>query len=151
MLNSTALRRHRLTAFSLPSRRMNIDAYSQTSKYVPLIFGDVIYEAGDLIRHVYFPSSGIISLLAAVADRSTLEVGIVGREGMVGLPVFHGSEDFARSRCGAGRRRGDENEGNSLSQGMREWWFLAAAAAPLYPFAIDADVTGCCLQSLSLN
>jgi len=55
-----------------------------------LIFGKVIYEPGDLIRHVYFPTSGIISLLAAVEDGATLEVGIVGREGMVGLPAFMG-------------------------------------------------------------
>jgi len=56
----------------------------------PLVFGEVIYESGDLIRNVYFPTSGIISLLAAVEDRATLEVGIVGREGMVGLPAFMG-------------------------------------------------------------
>jgi CRP-like cAMP-binding protein len=56
----------------------------------PLVFGEVIYEPGDLIRDVYFPTSGIISLLAAVEDRATLEVGIVGREGMVGLPAFLG-------------------------------------------------------------
>ena len=55
-----------------------------------LVFGEVIYEPGDLIRSVYFPTSGIISLLAAVEDRATLEVGIVGREGMVGLPAFMG-------------------------------------------------------------
>ena len=57
---------------------------------VPLIFGEVIYKAGDLIRHVYFPTGGILSLLAAAEERATLEVGIVGREGMVGLPVFMG-------------------------------------------------------------
>jgi len=56
----------------------------------PLVFGEVIYEPGDRIRKVYFPTSGIISLLAAVEDRATLEVGIVGREGMVGLPAFMG-------------------------------------------------------------
>jgi len=55
-----------------------------------LVFGEVIYESDDLIRTVYFPTSGIISLLAAVEDRATLEVGIVGREGMVGLPAFMG-------------------------------------------------------------
>ena len=55
-----------------------------------LVFGEVIYEPGDLIHNVYFPTSGIISLLAAVEDRATLEVGIVGREGMVGLPAFMG-------------------------------------------------------------
>lgn len=56
----------------------------------PLVFGEVIYEPDGLIRNVYFPTSGIISLLAAVEDRATLEVGIVGREGMVGLPAFMG-------------------------------------------------------------
>ena len=57
---------------------------------VPLTFGEVIYNPGDVIRHVYFPTGGIISLIAAADERSTLEVGIVGREGMVGLPVFMG-------------------------------------------------------------
>lgn len=56
----------------------------------PLVFGQAIYEPGDRIRHVYFPSSGIISLLAVVEDRATLEVGMVGREGIIGLPVFLG-------------------------------------------------------------
>lgn len=55
-----------------------------------LTFAENIYEPGDTIRHVYFPNSGIISLLAAVEDSATLEVGIVGNEGMVGLPVFLG-------------------------------------------------------------
>jgi CRP-like cAMP-binding protein len=55
-----------------------------------LVFGEVIYEPGDLIRHVYFPTSGIISLLAAAGARATLEVGLVGREGMVGIPIFMG-------------------------------------------------------------
>ena len=53
-----------------------------------LTFGEVIYESGDLIRHVYFPTSGIISLLAATDDHTSLEVGLVGREGMVGVPIF---------------------------------------------------------------
>lgn len=59
-------------------------------KRTTLTFGEVLYEPGDTIRHVYFPNDSIISLLSAVADRSTLEVGIVGREGMAGLPVFMG-------------------------------------------------------------
>ena len=55
---------------------------------IPLLFEKVLYEAGEVILDVYFPTSGIVSLLAAVEDRATLEVGLVGREGMVGLPVF---------------------------------------------------------------
>ncbi len=59
-------------------------------KEVSLNYTDTIYEAGDVIRRVYFPNSGIISLLSAVEERSLLEVGIVGNEGFVGLPVFLG-------------------------------------------------------------
>ena len=51
-----------------------------------------VYSPGELIRHVYFPESGIISLLSAVGERSTLEVGIVGREGMVGLSLYLGEK-----------------------------------------------------------
>jgi CRP-like cAMP-binding protein len=55
---------------------------------IPLIFESILYDAGGLILDVYFPTSGIVSLLAAVDDRATLEVGLVGSEGMVGLPLF---------------------------------------------------------------
>ena len=56
----------------------------------PLVFGELIYKPGALVNHVYFPTSGIISLLADVDDGGMLEVGIVGREGMAGMPVFMG-------------------------------------------------------------
>jgi CRP-like cAMP-binding protein len=57
---------------------------------VEMVFGDILYEPGDTITHVHFPNDSIISLLSAVGKRSTLEVGIVGNEGMAGLPIFMG-------------------------------------------------------------
>ena len=57
---------------------------------VPLAFGDILYEPGDAITHVYFPDNGIISLLSKVESQKVLEVGIVGNEGMAGLPVALG-------------------------------------------------------------
>ncbi len=57
---------------------------------VPLVFEEVIYKPNVLITDVYFPNSGIVSLLAGINERSTLEVGMVGKEGMVGLSVFMG-------------------------------------------------------------
>ncbi len=42
------------------------------------------------MKDVYFPNSGIVSFLTAVEKRSTLEVGLVGNEGMVGLSTFLG-------------------------------------------------------------
>ena len=57
---------------------------------VAMPFAEVIYEPGDLIRHVFFPNDSIVSLLSVVAERSTLEVGIVGNEGMAGIAAFLG-------------------------------------------------------------
>jgi CRP-like cAMP-binding protein len=57
---------------------------------VALDFGDVLYEPGKLISYVYFPLDCLISLLTAVDKRRTLEVGMVGREGMAGMPYVLG-------------------------------------------------------------
>jgi CRP-like cAMP-binding protein len=57
---------------------------------VDLIFGDVLYEAGETIREVYFPSQSLVSLLTLVEGHLGLEVGLVGREGMVGIPLALG-------------------------------------------------------------
>ncbi len=58
---------------------------------IPLSFGKILYEPGDIIRHVHFPNQGIVSLLTLVENRSALEVGIVGNDGMVGIQVFLGA------------------------------------------------------------
>lgn len=59
---------------------------------VQLPFAEVLYEPDDVIQHVYFPNDSIVSLLSTVEDRSTLEVGIIGNEGMVGISVLLGVE-----------------------------------------------------------
>lgn len=59
---------------------------------VAMPFAKVIYEPGARIRHVYFPNESIVSLLAEVADRSTLEIGLIGNEGMAGISAFMGVE-----------------------------------------------------------
>ncbi|HVE88394.1 MAG TPA: Crp/Fnr family transcriptional regulator [Burkholderiaceae bacterium] len=57
---------------------------------VSLTFGDVLCETGGEIKHVYFPNAGIISLLSPADDKALLEVGLIGREGMFGVPVTLG-------------------------------------------------------------
>src|SRR5690348_7058705 len=49
---------------------------------------EVVYLAGDQIRYVYFPISGLISLLSTTETGSTVEVAMVGNEGIVGAPVI---------------------------------------------------------------
>ncbi len=57
---------------------------------IPLVFDELIYQPNILMSDIYFPNSGIVSLLAGDNERSTLEVGLVGNEGMVGMGVFLG-------------------------------------------------------------
>jgi len=57
---------------------------------VTLRFGQVLYEPGKAIRYVYFPINCLVSLLTAVDRRRTLEVGMVGNEGMAGMPFILG-------------------------------------------------------------
>jgi CRP-like cAMP-binding protein len=56
----------------------------------PLILSEVLFEPGERIRHVHFPVTGFISLLAQVDESTRLEVGLVGDEGMVGTPLALG-------------------------------------------------------------
>ncbi len=55
-----------------------------------LTLGQVLYEPGSAIRYVYFPVNSLISLLTAVDKRRSLEVGMVGNEGMAGMPFILG-------------------------------------------------------------
>jgi CRP-like cAMP-binding protein len=57
---------------------------------VELVFGDVLYEAGEPIHEVYFPCRSLVSLLTVVEGHLALEVGLVGREGMVGIGLVLG-------------------------------------------------------------
>jgi CRP-like cAMP-binding protein len=58
---------------------------------VELRFGHVLYEPEAPLRHVYFPNDSLISLLAVVEGEDALEVGLVGRDSMVGMPLALGN------------------------------------------------------------
>jgi len=59
-------------------------------KRVSLSFGDILYQPDQAIRRVYFPVTALISLLATVDGGPALEVGMIGREGMLGVPLVFG-------------------------------------------------------------
>lgn len=52
--------------------------------------GTLIYDAGDIIRRAYFLTGGMASLLSITEDGSTIEVGLIGNEGIVGIPIILG-------------------------------------------------------------
>src|SRR5436190_23661869 len=59
---------------------------------VPLPLGKVPYESGDALRHVYFPTDSIISLLYVMEDGASAEISVVGNEGLIGVALFMGGE-----------------------------------------------------------
>lgn len=60
------------------------------SEPVMLLLGEVLYEPGKPIRYVYFPGTSIVSLLMRVDDHMAMEISLIGREGMVGIPLALG-------------------------------------------------------------
>jgi CRP-like cAMP-binding protein len=57
------------------------------SKYIQLSRGEILYELGEAIRHIFFPVSGVISLLSTSSDGNSIEICRVGNEGMIGMPL----------------------------------------------------------------
>ena len=72
-----------LDALSHQDRKQLLD----NCEHVELYIGKVLYRAGELIPHVYFPTGSFISLVAPI-DSTNLEVGLVGNEGVLGITLM---------------------------------------------------------------
>lgn len=86
-LNSNSIRINQLLA-ALPDQE-----YQRLVPHleeVSLTLGKILYQPGEPILHVYFPNRAMVSLVTLLTNGSTTEVGMVGKEGMVGIPVFLG-------------------------------------------------------------
>ena len=59
---------------------------------VELPLGEVLYESGATLKHVYFPTTAIVSLLYVMEDGASAEIAVVGNEGLVGVSLFMGGE-----------------------------------------------------------
>ncbi len=61
-------------------------------EWVELPLGQVLYESGGTLAHVYFPTTAIVSLLYVMENGSSAEIAVVGNEGVVGISLFMGGE-----------------------------------------------------------
>jgi len=59
-------------------------------EFVQLTAGDVLYDAGAVLSHVYFPLTAVVSLVSMMEDGGSIEVAVVGHEGVAGICAFMG-------------------------------------------------------------
>jgi CRP-like cAMP-binding protein len=95
MINTAAepLRENSLLA-ALPSEER--EQIKPHLKPVELSLGEILFEPPDLIRSVYFPTSALISFLTELPDGDSVEVGLVGYEGMAGVDVILGVDTASK-------------------------------------------------------
>ena len=71
---------------------------AEAQRWLPLLesvdmpLGSVLYESGGTLRHVYFPTTAIVSLLYVMENGAAAEIAVVGNEGIVGISLFMGGE-----------------------------------------------------------
>jgi CRP-like cAMP-binding protein len=68
------------------------DTLVESSRFFPLMEGEILHEAGEPIKAVYFPTKGIISVVTVMADGTAVEAGTIGREGVAGISAALGRE-----------------------------------------------------------
>jgi CRP-like cAMP-binding protein len=66
--------------------------WQRSLEEVDLPLGQVLYEPGTVLSHVYFPATAIVSLLYVMEDGASAEIAVVGNEGVVGISLFMGGE-----------------------------------------------------------
>lgn len=71
------------------------DALSAHLQVVELKRGQRLYAPHDDIHEIYFPTSGLISIVATTAKGEATEVAVVGRAGLTGLPLYRGARNLA--------------------------------------------------------
>ncbi|MCC8986354.1 MAG: Crp/Fnr family transcriptional regulator [Candidatus Contendobacter sp.] len=62
---------------------------------IELPLGKALYESGDHLNHVYFPTTAIVSLLSVMENGASAEIAVVGNEGIIGIALFMGGETMA--------------------------------------------------------
>ena len=70
--------------------RADLAQLSEFLEYVPMPLGEMLYEPGDQLQHAFFPTTCIVSLHYVTESGASAETAGVGREGVVGIPLFMG-------------------------------------------------------------
>ena len=114
---------------------------------VTMSLGEVLYESGGQLQHVYFPTTSILSIHYVMEDGSSAEIAGVGNEGVLGISIFMGGNTTPSraivQTAGHGYRLSAIDDGGILSGRVD-----AAFDAALHPGADYTDVPDCGMQSV---
>jgi CRP-like cAMP-binding protein len=83
---------------------------------VELPLGKALYESGDRLNHVYFPTTAIVSLLYVMENGASAEIAVVGREGIVGIALFMGGDTMPNRAVVQSEGRGFRLRGELLQK-----------------------------------
>jgi hypothetical protein len=134
---------------SLPQAVLN--QLLQQMERFDLIPRRILHEADKPIEHVYFPEHGVVSLISNMKDGSVMEIATVGREGMIGLPIFLGADTSTLQAFPQveGQRLADEDLSFQTYIGKRER--PQPGASPLYAGTVHSAFAIGGLQSPSFR
>src|SRR5450432_20856 len=90
MIDSSTDPRHNQLLAALPEDQLQ--RWLPQLEHVNMPLGEVLYEAGSTLGHVYFPTTAIISLLYVMQNGESAEIAVVGNEGVVGVSLFMGGD-----------------------------------------------------------
>jgi CRP-like cAMP-binding protein len=110
MANPTDPRLNHLLA-ALPDAEW--ERWKPQLEWVAMPLGQVMYESGRVLSHVYFPTTSIVSLLYVMENGASAEIAVVGNEGVVGISLFMG---------------GESTPSRAVVQSSGEGWRLSARA-----------------------
>jgi CRP-like cAMP-binding protein len=125
---------------ALPQR--DLDILSAHLEPVTLESSRTLYDPDVPIEHVYFLDAGLVSLLGVLTDGTGVETAIIGREGMVGMPIFHRTDRIAEQAVvqqpGRGRRMNASALRSCLEQSEALGTLLHHYSACVFQFAAQS-------------
>jgi CRP-like cAMP-binding protein len=90
MIDASTDPRHNQLLAALPEDQLQ--RWLPQLEHVQMPLGQVLYEPGSILNHVYFPTTAIISLLYVMQNGESAEIAVVGNEGVVGVSLFMGGD-----------------------------------------------------------
>jgi hypothetical protein len=101
-------------------------------KLVALPLGKALYESGDRLQHIYFPTDSIISLLYVLEDGASAEIAVVGNDGAIGVALLMGGETTTNRAIVQSGGSAYQVDRNAAQAGIRPSWRGAAHFAALH-------------------